>query len=95
MAREPIAEHVWKHGDGARDVALGPDATEAWEQATLAGHSVQEPTVIEATTGRWSDRHCGVRRTIHSSWSGRNYGPSSRVTGAETPSPTTCPVGIS
>src|ERR687886_585263 len=49
-----IAEHVWKHGDGVKDVALRvPDATEAWEQATRRGAiSVLAPTVLEDDHGK-------------------------------------------
>jgi 4-hydroxyphenylpyruvate dioxygenase len=49
-----IAEHVLRHGDGVKDVALRvPDATYAWEQATSRGApSVLEPTVLEDEHGK-------------------------------------------
>jgi 4-hydroxyphenylpyruvate dioxygenase len=57
----PIAEHVLRHGDGARDVAFQvPDATDAWEQTTRRGaRSALEPTVTEDEHGKV------VRSAIH------------------------------
>jgi 4-hydroxyphenylpyruvate dioxygenase len=57
----PIAEHVHRHGDGARDVAFQvPDATDAWEQTTKRGaRSALEPTVLEDDQGKV------VRAAIH------------------------------
>lgn len=49
----PIADHVKRHGDGVKDIALAvEDATEAYEQALKRGaRSVMEPTVIEEDEG--------------------------------------------
>jgi 4-hydroxyphenylpyruvate dioxygenase len=49
-----IAEHVHKHGDGVRAVALWvDDARSAWDETTKRGaRSVQEPTVAEDADGR-------------------------------------------
>lgn len=50
----PIAEHVNKHGDGVRDVALWVDDAEKSFQETTSrgGVAVQEPTVHEDDHGR-------------------------------------------
>src|SRR5438132_6709696 len=49
-----IAEHVHRHGDGVRDVALRvPDATDAYEQAIDRGaEGVSEPSVLEDEQGK-------------------------------------------
>jgi 4-hydroxyphenylpyruvate dioxygenase len=49
-----IAEHVHRHGDGVRAIALWvDDARSAWEETTKRGaRSVQEPTVAEDKDGR-------------------------------------------
>jgi 4-hydroxyphenylpyruvate dioxygenase len=49
-----IAEHVAKHGDGVRAIALWvDDARKSWEETTRRGAvSAQEPTVIEDEHGR-------------------------------------------
>lgn len=41
----PMAEHIYKHGDGVRNLALRvPDATSAWEETTKRGaRSFMEP----------------------------------------------------
>jgi 4-hydroxyphenylpyruvate dioxygenase len=72
----PIAEHVFRHGDGVKDVAFRvPDATHAFEYATKQGaKAVLEPTAIE-------DQHGKVVRsaiaaygdTIHSFIERENY----------------------
>jgi 4-hydroxyphenylpyruvate dioxygenase len=49
-----IAEHVHRHGDGARDIALRvSDAEDAWRYATAHGaRSVAEPAVSEDEHGK-------------------------------------------
>lgn len=49
-----IADHVYKHGDGVKVLALRvDDATDAWEQTTKrGGRSYMEPTVLEDGHGR-------------------------------------------
>ena len=49
-----VAEHIRRHGDGARDIALRvPDAEDAWRVATTRGaRSVMEPTVSEDEHGK-------------------------------------------
>jgi 4-hydroxyphenylpyruvate dioxygenase len=56
-----IADHVFKHGDGAKDVAFQvPDATDAWGQTTTRGAvSALEPSVFEDEHGKV------VRSAIH------------------------------
>ncbi len=50
----PIAEHVFRHGDGVKDVALRvPDATYAYQYATEHGaKGILEPTAIEDESGK-------------------------------------------
>src|SRR6266545_6118288 len=50
----PIADHVHRHGDGVKDIALRvPDAEDAWRYATEHGAtSVMEPTVSEDEQGK-------------------------------------------
>jgi 4-hydroxyphenylpyruvate dioxygenase len=72
----PIAEHVLRHGDGVRDVALRvPDATHAWEYATGQGApSVLEPTVIEDEHGKIvRSAIAAYGDTIHSFIERENY----------------------
>jgi 4-hydroxyphenylpyruvate dioxygenase len=49
-----IAQHVYKHGDGIKFLALKvTDATDAWEQTTQrGGKSHSEPTVLEDADGK-------------------------------------------
>jgi 4-hydroxyphenylpyruvate dioxygenase len=49
-----IAEHVHRHGDGVRDIALWvDDATSAFEETTRrGGRAVREPEVVEDAHGR-------------------------------------------
>jgi 4-hydroxyphenylpyruvate dioxygenase len=49
-----IAQHVYKHGDGIKFLALKVnDATDAWEQTTKrGGKSHSEPTVLEDADGK-------------------------------------------
>jgi len=50
----PISDHVHRHGDGVKDIALWvDDATRSFEETTKRGASpVQEPTVHEDEDGR-------------------------------------------
>jgi len=50
----PIGEHVYRHGDGVKDIALEvPDAEKAYQQALAAGaRSALEPTTTEDEFGR-------------------------------------------
>ena len=50
----PIAEHVFKHGDGVRDIALRvPDVDYAYQTAVERGATgVLEPTYVEGEKGR-------------------------------------------
>jgi 4-hydroxyphenylpyruvate dioxygenase len=49
----PIADHIYKHGDGVRTLALWvDDATRAWQETTRRGaRSFQEPVVLEDESG--------------------------------------------
>ncbi|ULQ57830.1 4-hydroxyphenylpyruvate dioxygenase [Flavihumibacter rivuli] len=51
-ANNPIADHIYKHGDGVKVLALRvDDARKAWQETTSrGGHSYMEPT-------RYSDNH--------------------------------------
>jgi 4-hydroxyphenylpyruvate dioxygenase len=48
-----IAEHIFKHGDGVKSIALSvKDAQSAWEQTTMRGAiSAQPPTVLKDEHG--------------------------------------------
>jgi 4-hydroxyphenylpyruvate dioxygenase len=100
MAPEsPIAEHVLRHGDGVRDVALRvPDAVDAFEQAVRRGaEGVGEPEISEDEHGkvvRASIRAYGD--TLHSFVERENYsGPFLPGYRAEDPIPDDGPsVGI-
>ena len=48
-----IAEHVWRHGDGIKDVALSvPNARAAWKAAVAAGaEPVREPSEFKDDAG--------------------------------------------
>jgi 4-hydroxyphenylpyruvate dioxygenase-like putative hemolysin len=50
----PIADHIYKHGDGVKVLALKvEDATSAWnETTTRGGKSYMEPTVLQDENGR-------------------------------------------
>ncbi len=54
LAGDPIAEHVKRHGDGVRDVALRTsDAREAFRIVVAGGaRSLTEPAVVEDGDGR-------------------------------------------
>ncbi|TMQ66880.1 MAG: 4-hydroxyphenylpyruvate dioxygenase [Candidatus Eisenbacteria bacterium] len=85
----PIADHVQRHGDGVRDIALDvEDVDRAWEGTTKRGaRSIQEPHDVQ-------DEHGVIRRaaiatygdTIHSFIDRSNYKgaflPGYRSTGA-------------
>lgn len=49
----PIADHIYKHGDGVKVLALRvDDATDAWKQTTMrGGKSYLEPTVLTDEKG--------------------------------------------
>jgi 4-hydroxyphenylpyruvate dioxygenase len=72
----PIAEHVNKHGDGVKDLALWvDDAREAWQLATERGaKSVREPEVLRDEHGEIVV--AGIHtygETIHTLVERRNY----------------------
>jgi 4-hydroxyphenylpyruvate dioxygenase len=72
----PIADHVDKHGDGVRDIALWvDDARDAYEKAIARGaKSVQEPKVQKDETGEVVVAAIGIYGdTIHSLVERRNY----------------------
>jgi 4-hydroxyphenylpyruvate dioxygenase len=50
----PITEHVSRHGDGVKDIALAvPDATEAYRQAVQRGaRGIAEPSWVSDDSGR-------------------------------------------
>lgn len=52
-AGNPIADHVYKHGDGVKTLALRvDDATDAWQQTTRRGaHSYMEPQTLTDDAG--------------------------------------------
>jgi 4-hydroxyphenylpyruvate dioxygenase len=49
----PIADHIYKHGDGVKSISLRvPDATKAWEETTKRGaKSYMEPQQLEDENG--------------------------------------------
>jgi 4-hydroxyphenylpyruvate dioxygenase len=49
----PIADHIYKHGDGVKSLSLRvPDATSAWEETTKRGaKSYMEPTRLKDDNG--------------------------------------------
>lgn len=49
----PIADHIYKHGDGVKSLSLRvPDATKAWEETTKRGaKSYMEPTWLKDEDG--------------------------------------------
>jgi 4-hydroxyphenylpyruvate dioxygenase len=72
----PIAEHVRKHGDGVRDIALWvDDARDAYTKAVERGaKSVQEPTATKDEHGEVVVAAIGIYGdTIHSIVERRNY----------------------
>ena len=72
----PIAEHVHKHGDGVRDIALWvEDTRDAYKKALERGaRSVQEPTVSRDEKGEVVVAAVGIYGdTIHSLVERRNY----------------------
>ncbi len=50
----PIADHIYKHGDGVKVIALTvEDATKAWQETTKrGGKSYMEPTTLQDEHGR-------------------------------------------
>src|SRR5262245_31088104 len=72
----PIAEHVRKHGDGVRDIALWvDDARDAHAKAVERGaRSIQSPTVMKDEHGEVVIPAIGIYGdTIHSIVERRNY----------------------
>jgi 4-hydroxyphenylpyruvate dioxygenase len=72
----PIAEHVRKHGDGVRDIALWvDDARDAHRKAVQRGaKSVQDPTVVKDDRGEVIVGAIAIYGdTIHSIVERRNY----------------------
>jgi len=72
----PIADHVRKHGDGVRDIALWvDDARDAYKKAVERGaKGVQEPTVLKDDKGEVVTASIGIYGdTIHSIVERRNY----------------------
>jgi 4-hydroxyphenylpyruvate dioxygenase len=72
----PIAEHVRRHGDGVRDIALWvDDARDAYKKAIERGaRSVQEPRVEKDAQGEVVVAAIGIYGdTIHSIVERRNY----------------------
>ena len=53
-SQNPMADHIYKHGDGVKALALMvDDARDAWEQTTLRGAvSYMEPTLLEDEQGK-------------------------------------------
>src|ERR1041385_1807519 len=52
-AKNPIADHIYKHGDGVKALALRvEDATSAWEETTKrGGQSYLKPTTLKDDDG--------------------------------------------
>ena len=72
----PVADHVRKHGDGVRDIALWvDDARDAYTKAVERGaRGVQEPTVQRDDQGEVVHAAIGIYGdTIHSIVERRNY----------------------
>jgi 4-hydroxyphenylpyruvate dioxygenase len=72
----PIAEHVNKHGDGVRDIAMWvDDARDAYAKAVERGaRSVQEPKVLKDNNGEVVTAAIGIYGdTIHSLVERRQY----------------------
>ena len=72
----PIAEHVSKHGDGVRDMAMWvDDARDAYAKAVERGaRGIQEPTVLKDEHGEVVIAAIGIYGdTIHSLVERRNY----------------------
>ena len=72
----PIAEHVHRHGDGVRDIALWvEDSRDAFRKAVDRGAvAVQEPTVLKDETGEVVTAAIKTYgETIHSLVERRNY----------------------
>src|SRR5919205_66472 len=72
----PIAEHIRKHGDGVRDIALWvDDARDAYRKARERGaRGLQDPTVQKDANGEIVVAAIGIYGdTIHSLVERRNY----------------------
>ncbi len=73
---DAISEHIHRHGDGVRDVALWvDDAEQAWRETTKRGaRSVQEPRTMEDEHGHVKTAAIGIYGdTIHTFVERRNY----------------------
>jgi 4-hydroxyphenylpyruvate dioxygenase len=62
-----IAEHIARHGDGVRSIALWvDDARKAWEETTKRGaRSVEEPRVLEMSMARGVASIAAYGDTLH------------------------------
>jgi 4-hydroxyphenylpyruvate dioxygenase len=72
----PIADHVRRHGDGVRDIALAvDDAPAAFREATRRGaRAVMEPVVLEDVRGRVTKASIAIYGdTVHSFVERRDY----------------------
>jgi 4-hydroxyphenylpyruvate dioxygenase len=71
-----IADHVYRHGDGVRSIALWvDDAKSAWEETTARGaRSVQAPFTLEDENGRTQLASIAIYGdTVHTFVERRNY----------------------
>jgi 4-hydroxyphenylpyruvate dioxygenase len=98
-ADHPIAEHVRRHGDGVRDVALWVDDAEAtYAGATLRGaRGVAQPSVLRDENGEVRKSAIATYGdTIHSFIERRNYrGPFlPDFVGVSAPDPVARPAGL-
>jgi 4-hydroxyphenylpyruvate dioxygenase len=72
----PIAEHIRKHGDGVRDIALWVDDAEAaWRESTSRGaRSIREPQTLQDESGEARIASIATYGdTIHTFVERRNY----------------------
>ncbi|HEX4748847.1 MAG TPA: 4-hydroxyphenylpyruvate dioxygenase [Bryobacteraceae bacterium] len=76
MPSGDIADHVYRHGDGVKSIALWvDDAESAWRETTTRGaKSVQPPTVLKDEHGEARMSSIGIYGdTIHTFVERRNY----------------------
>jgi len=95
----PIGEHIRRHGDGVRDVALWvDDAQAAWHETTSRGAaSVSEPVTLSDETGRVRISSIATYGdTIHSFIERRDYRGvfMPGFVAVDTPDPLARPVGL-
>src|SRR5579863_993768 len=72
----PIADHVWAHGDGVRDLALtGADAAASYRETTARGaRGVREPFTVRDDSGEVRMTSIAAYgETIHTFVERRNY----------------------